>query len=52
MKKLILFVFATLLFTSCIVDSFQCPSYGETNRMTRKGNKSQAHYTKHNKLRW
>ena len=48
MKKTILFVILVAIFTSCTMETYQCHSYGNTNRNTKHGVKSQARYnTKH-----
>jgi hypothetical protein len=47
MKKMILFALLGVLFlTSCGLETYSCHSYGNTNRMTKHGNKAQARYTK------
>ncbi|MFM9840757.1 MAG: lipoprotein [Cyclobacteriaceae bacterium] len=45
MKKFILFLVVAVVLTSCGLETYQCHSYGETNRHTKRGHKSQRSYS-------
>jgi hypothetical protein len=50
MRSLMIICIACFL-SSCALETYQCPSYGETNVRTKAGNKAQAKYARHNKHR-
>lgn len=47
MRKFILFGLVGLVLTSCVVEGAMCPSYGDSNRATKHGQKAQARYARH-----
>jgi len=46
MKKIVFIALIGLFLTSCGLETYSCHSYGNTNRMTKHGNKAQARYSK------
>jgi len=46
MRILIFIIIAAIMLTSCSFEGYQCPSYGNTNHMTKHGNKAQSRYIK------
>ena len=46
MKKVVLAALIGLLLTSCGLETYQCHTYGNTNRTTKHGNKAQTKYMK------
>ncbi len=46
MKKFLSVVVAALILSSCATYEGGCPSYGNTNKMTKYGSKAQSRYTK------
>lgn len=50
MRSLMIICVACFL-SSCALETYQCPSYGETNVRTKAGNKAQAKYARHNRHR-
>jgi uncharacterized protein YxeA len=50
MKKVILFILACIILTSCSFETYQCHSYGQTNNYTHRGVKSQGRYAAKHKI--
>lgn len=46
MKKFILLAGVVFLMTSCALETYQCPSYSQTNKTTKHGEKAQAKYAR------
>jgi PBP1b-binding outer membrane lipoprotein LpoB len=46
MKRIALIALTALVLTSCGLSTYECHTYGNTNRMTKHGNKAQTRYAK------
>lgn len=46
MKRIVLIALTALVMTSCGFSTYECHSYGNTNRITKHGNKAQTRYAK------
>jgi len=46
MKKVIVASIVSVLLASCSFETYQCPSYGHNNHITKHGQKAQVKYVK------
>ncbi|WP_160118576.1 hypothetical protein [Chryseotalea sanaruensis] len=49
-KSALLFIAALFILSSCSLESFQCHSYGHTNKVTKHGMKAQNKYQKKHRI--